>query len=328
MPPFQTPPFSPTLMVRAPARLHLGFIDVTGSAGRQFGSLGISLNEIETTVAAQWASHDQAYGPGYQRALNCLKRITPHLAREQGKGIAITIQKAIPEHIGLGSGTQLDLAVATACNALAGYPLDAGQITGMIERGARSGIGLACFEHGGLIVDGGKGDRHLRPPIVSRLVFPEEWRFILVFDKRGQGLHGLAEKQAFSSLPPFMPEEAHRLAHLILMQALPAVAEADIRLFGESVTELQRTVGDYFAPAQGGRFTSPVVADAMMWLQARGATGIGQSSWGPTGFCLAESFEQAYALVSGLRQKTHESSPHLQLMIASPRNRGADIHFS
>jgi predicted sugar kinase len=55
------------------------------------------------------------------------------------------------------------------------------------ERGARSGIGIATFEQGGLVVDGGRGKQTLTPPVISRMTVPDDWRFILVFDQRGQG---------------------------------------------------------------------------------------------------------------------------------------------
>ena len=43
--------------------------------------------------------------------------------------------------------------------------------------------------------------------------------------------------------------------------------------FGPSITEVQRIVGDHFAPAQGGRFASSRVADV---LAARVALHVGE----------------------------------------------------
>ncbi|MDP3904770.1 MAG: GHMP kinase, partial [Methylococcaceae bacterium] len=36
--------------VTAPASLHMGFIDLSGSLGRHFGSIGVALNEINTRL--------------------------------------------------------------------------------------------------------------------------------------------------------------------------------------------------------------------------------------------------------------------------------------
>ncbi len=87
------------------------------------------------------------------------------------------------------------------------------------------------------------------------------------------------------------------------MQALPALVERDLAQFGEAISRIQTILGNYFAPAQGGaRYTSPSVAAAMALLERYGAIGIGQSSWGPTGFAFAASDDEAQRLV-GLVQK-------------------------
>jgi predicted sugar kinase len=106
------------------------------------------------------------------------------------------------------------------------------------------------------------------------------------------------------------------------MQALPALAEQDLTGFGEVISALQNAVGEHFAPIQGGVFTSLAVAEAMQYLKSQGAVGIGQTSWGPTGFCLVADQEKAEALLMGLTQKR---LPHLSYQIASARNIGAEL---
>jgi beta-RFAP synthase len=191
----------------------------------------------------------------------------------------------------------------------------------IIDRGARSGIGIAVFEQGGLIVDGGRGVNTQTPPVIARLDLPEEWRFLLVLDPLGQGLHGSQEVAAFAALPPFPREDAAQLCHLLLMRALPGLVEHDLQAFGSVISEIQRRVGDHFAPAQGGRYTSTAVAEAMAWLEAQGASAIGQSSWGPTGFCLLENETRALALLQELTRR----DDRLQFRMASPQNCGAEI---
>ena len=41
--------------VRAPARLHLGFLDLEGGLGRRFGSLGLTVEGLETQVHVERA---------------------------------------------------------------------------------------------------------------------------------------------------------------------------------------------------------------------------------------------------------------------------------
>jgi beta-RFAP synthase len=153
---------------------------------------------------------------------------------------------------------------------------------------------------------------------------PSEWRFILVFDERGQGLHGQQEVEAFKKLPPFPQQEAEHLCYLLLMRGLPAVAENNIVQFGEVISQLQQSVGEHFATAQGGVFTSPEVTLAMHWLKQQGAVAIGQTSWGPTGFCAIDGAELAESITEQARQNFAHLH-HLSFVTASARNRGGEV---
>jgi beta-RFAP synthase len=316
-PAYSDPHYS--VSVFAPARLHMGFIDLGGSLGRKFGSIGVGINEIATRLSITAADVLQAEGPGGERAVKAARKFAAVHGLDDP--VAIHIHQAIPEHIGLGSGTQLELAVGMGLAHFHGLALGVRDIAKTIERGARSGIGIAVFEQGGLVVDGGRGAHTATPPLISRMAIPDGWRFILVLDRRGQGLHGKLEVEAFNALPPFPTAETQKLCHLLLMQALPALAEGDIQGFGSVITELQAAVGDHFAPAQGGRFTSPEVAAAMAWLSEQGAVGIGQTSWGPTGFCLLETPARA----AELAEQAGQCFAGLDFLVATARNRGADV---
>lgn len=301
----------------APARLHMGFIDMGGSLGRKFGSIGVGVNEILTRLSVSRAEALSAEGPCAERALKVAREFAVRTGVDER--VSIRIHEAIPEHVGLGSGTQLALALSVALARLHGMDIAVRDLARTIERGARSGIGIAVFEQGGLIVDGGRGPDTVVPPVIVRLEMPEDWRFILAFDARGQGLHGVQELEAFADLPPFPAAQTARLCHLLLMRALPALAEGDLPGFGAVITDLQDTVGDHFAPAQGGRYTSPEVGAAMVWLREQGAEAVGQSSWGPTGFCLVETPARAAELIEQVRVRW----PCLTFLAASPRNQGA-----
>jgi beta-ribofuranosylaminobenzene 5'-phosphate synthase len=283
------------ITVTAPARLHMGFIDLSGSLGRQFGSIGIALNEINTRLTLATSDKRTITGSSAQRAGRCLSQLCE--AMSVSDQVSINIEAAIPEHVGLGSGTQMALAIGSALNAYYGLGLTVRDIAAVMDRGLRSGIGIGVFEHGGLVVDGGRGEKTITPPVLVHLEVPADWRFILVLD-RGQGLHGDQEIAAFEALPPFPQQEAEHLCYQIMMQALPAVAEQDLHQFGQVISQLQIAVGKHFAPAQGGIYASKEVGKAMAWLAKQGAVGIGQTSWGPTGFCAVESPEIADSIVN------------------------------
>ncbi|KAA0589121.1 beta-RFAP synthase [Azospirillum lipoferum] len=307
--------------VRAPARLHAGFVDLNGGLGRRFGSLGIAIDRPTIALRARAADSLTVSGPSADR----IRRSIERLGREAGlpDAVAVTVEEAIPPHVGLGSGTQTDLAVAAALVCLEGRGTAARDLARALERGARSGIGLAAFEQGGVLLDGGRGELDAAPPLIARAPFPEDWRILLLLHRGGHGLHGVPEAEAFRRLPPFPSDAAAHLCRLMLMVALPALAEGDVDRFGQAIGELQRTVGDHFAPAQGGRFTSPLVADALAWLEAEGIAGVGQSSWGPTGFAIVGDATQAEWLAGEMR--TRWAGSPLEVMVCRGRNTGATV---
>ena len=300
----------------------MGFFDLSGSLGRHFGSIGVALNEIHTQLTIKSAHQSKVTGPGSERARQCLGHLCSQLSVSDR--VHVEFESAIPEHVGLGSGTQMSLAIGMALNELYGLKLPVREIAQLSDRGARSGIGIGVFEQGGLVVDGGRGEKTVTPPVISHMDVPADWRFILVFDRRGQGLHGNQELQAFKELPRFPQQEAARLCHLLLMQGLPAVAEQDINKFGEVITQLQLSVGEHFASAQGGVFASSEVGEVIGWLQRQGAVAIGQTSWGPTGFCAIQGVERAGDLIALLEEKFAHLE-NLSFVSASARNSGGDV---
>jgi beta-ribofuranosylaminobenzene 5'-phosphate synthase len=312
---------SNSVTIRVPARLHLGFLDLNGDSGRRFGSVGLSLSEPETVVTLSRAGINSVEGKEAERAERHLSALCRHL------GIVsphrLVVEQAIPSHAGLGSGTQIALAVAASLRIMHGLPLDVAGDAALLARGARSGIGIASFESGGVIVDAGKNNSGKPPPVVARLAFPEEWRVLLVFDDAVEGLHGQDELRAFAALPPFPAADAAEICRQVLMRLMPALVEHDLPAFGAAVSTIQTVIGTHFAPAQGGVFTSRRVEALAQRLAEAGAVGIGQSSWGPTGFAFAPSEEEARRLVGVVRETV---GPGNAIRIVRGRNSGARIN--
>jgi beta-RFAP synthase len=180
------------------------------------------------------------------------------------------------------------------------------------------------FEAGGLVVDGGRSALTDAPPIVSRMAFPEDWRIILVLDAARRGIHGEQERAAFRSLPPMTAADAGAICRLALMGALPSIAERDIVGFGAAITRIQQLLGDHFAPAQGGRrFVSPDVEAVMDFLGQQGAHGMGQSSWGPTGFAFAADDREAQRLAESARARSNAGE--VEIRVVRALNVGARI---
>jgi len=308
--------------VTAPARLHLGFLDMNGNLGRRFGSIGLSLSDIYTRLSVTEASEVVATGPSADRAVEYAKVILDNLMLD--RGVHIRIDKAIPEHAGLGSGTQLSLAVGTAITRLFGKSLTTRELAKFFHRGARSGIGIGTFDAGGFIVDGGRGEATDIPPVTTHLSFPEEWRILLIFDDDLQGLNGMHERQAFIELPKMSIETSGAMCRSVLMQLLPALYERDCERFGQSITFIQQTIGDYFGLVQDGRYCSPFMEPILADLHTAGATGIGQSSWGPTGFAIYPDETLAFQALRKIREQWSRET-RLRFMLCQGRNSKADI---
>lgn len=308
--------------VRAPARLHLGFLDPGGYLGRRFGSIGVALETIVTEIEVTSAPALSITGHNGSRvvevALGLLKRL------QLPDQVHIHVVSQIPAHCGLGSGTQLALGLGMALARFWGRALDVRRIAWLSGRGERSGIGIAAFEGGGFIVDGGRAETTETPPLLARLPVPESWRWLLVFDERFQGLSGHREVQAFRTLPPFPRATAAELCYQLMIRGLPAMAEARFEDFCACLAEVQRANGEYFTPAQNGRYASQEVARVLGWLESQGWIGVGQSSWGPTGFCLLPDPDTAEEIKQALMTR-FSAATGLRFQVVQSRNQGAEI---
>ncbi|MEJ2762100.1 MAG: GHMP kinase, partial [Gammaproteobacteria bacterium] len=278
--------------VEAPARLHMGFLDLHGGLGRRFGSIGLCLQEIATELCVSPAPDITAEGPSAELARLNAEKLLAELGCDTG--VRISVKRAIPEHIGLGSGTQMAMAVGAALNRLLGLDQSPQQLSRLLKRGRRSGIGIGTFSAGGFIIDGGHSEGTLIPPVLCQVPIPEPWRFILVLDTSRRGLSGRDEVMAFRDLPPMDEAVVGRICRRVLMQALPAIRDGDCTAFGAAITEVQVLNGDYFSDAQGGRYSSGPVGEAIRFLHEHGATGVGQTSWGPTGFAIYANETEAH----------------------------------
>jgi len=241
------------------------------------------------------------------------------------------VWESIPKHVGLGSGTQLSLAVGTAIAMLDGKsftPPELSQITG---RGVVSGVGTATFAEGGFVIDGGKltttpegKGTEAVPPLLIRQAVPEDWHFVIAIPDLPKGLSGVPEKHAFQELPKGKASHAKETSRLVLMQLLPALIRDDIDQFGEALTRIQILVGDSFSKAQGGRFASPEVAKCVDAMLKAGAVGAGQSSWGPTCYGLVRGMKVA-SMVKAAVSKAMDGPSGGTTFIATANNQGAQI---
>ncbi len=147
-----------------------------------------------------------------------------------------------------------------------------------------------------------RGDEGLAP-LAARALFPPQWRLVLATPSAGRGLHGRVERQAFTRLASESLRHTEALCRLVLLGMLPALAEADLEAFGESLHDFNARVGEAFAEVQGGVYADPRTAECVEHLRGEGVRGVGQSSWGPTLFAVVGDEDRAADLRRRLAER-------------------------
>jgi beta-ribofuranosylaminobenzene 5'-phosphate synthase len=289
------------LIVETPSRIHLTLIDLNGSQGRIDGGVGLTLEKPRLVVEMEPGdrgieiefnqSHElpQNIINDYERKIKAAAgQMIRHLRLEGG--FRFIVQETYPPHSGLGSGTQLSLAVGKLISQINDIDIEAVEMAKIVGRGGTSGIGVASFDRGGFIVDGGhlKDDKPdflpssasdaVPPPVIFRYDFPLDWKVILVIPNIGKGAYGNKEINIFQEYCPIPLEEVQRLSHLLLMKMMPAVVEEDLDAFGEAVNSIQN-IG--FKKIEN-QLQNPLIGEIMQLLRDAGAPGVGMSSFGPT----------------------------------------------
>jgi beta-RFAP synthase len=291
-----------SVFVRTGARLHFGVLDLRGALGRRFGGLGAAVPSPSLLLeAARAPGGVAAEGPDAARAAEYARRFLAY--SELPGGARLVIHERIPAHSGLGSGTQLGLAVARALAELHGRPAEPAELARAVSRGRRSAIGTWAFALGGFIVEGGRrpGEDGIAP-LIARFDMPRQWRCVVVVPPGDPGLSGDAEAAAFERLPPPVEAEVERVSHLVLMQLLPALVEADLQSFGEALSAVQRITGSWFAPQQGGVFAPGPGEGLIRQMAEWGAAGVGQSSWGPAVYGLVVGIDAGRVMAQRCRE--------------------------
>jgi beta-RFAP synthase len=316
------------IRVATGSRLHFGLLNVGEAAppARRFGGAGLMVRAPGVRLTASPAPTWCARGPLAERAMLFAQHFRQSVAPHPLPPQQLVIERTGPEHVGLGAGTQLALAVARALAAAGGLPpLDAAELARRVGRGLRSALGVHGFAHGGFLVDAGKRASEALAPLVARAAFPEEWRIVLVLAAGEPGRHGNPEQEAFYQLRRQAAPAAHTdaLCRLVLLGMLPALLERDLGAFGEAMYEFNARVGEAFAPVQGGTYAGPLVADLVAWVRRQGVAGVGQSSWGPGVFAVVGDEDQANHLAAGIRR--HFPLGPGEVLVTAACNEGAAV---
>jgi predicted sugar kinase len=323
--------------VRTPARLHLGMMSFGVPTTRAFGGVGVMVDRPGVHVRLRRAERFEARGPHAERAI----RFAQACGQGWGlvdEGCAIEVLAAPRSHVGLGSGTQLGLAIAAGMRHLfrrvgddappsVPHPTeqpprasdhewlfdmgDALELARLVGRGRRSCVGVYGFSRGGLIVEAGRSiagpqaeDDATREfsPMVARVRLPSPWRCVVIVGRDVTGLSGEAEKAAFARLPPVPGEVTAELARIALLELLPAAVEAKFPAFAAAIQRYGTLAGKPFEAASRDLPYAGATERLLELLAELGFPGSAQSSWGPTVMACCESLEAAGRLVEQLEE--------------------------
>ena len=304
---------------------------------RSFGGVGVMLDRPGVVLRVRRANRLEARGPLSERVLEFARRVIDAWHMDD-VGASFEVASVPPSHAGLGSGTQLALAVAAALRhffkeggverraAVLQHPaeeslessapewvfdvrdaIDLARVTG---RGRRSCVGVYGFTRGGLIVEagrhvggdsGGDDDSHREfSPMVARARLPGAWRCVVIAARGSAGLHGDAERAAFGRLPPVPADVTAGLTKIALVDLLPAAVEGKFEEFAAAVRAYGELAGKPFETESATLPHAAATAQLLELLHELGIVGCAQSSWGPTVIACCPSLEMAGALAETL----------------------------
>jgi beta-ribofuranosylaminobenzene 5'-phosphate synthase len=298
------------LIIETPSRLHLTLIDLNGLHGRIDGGVGITIEKPGLHIEAEPINEgiESIFSKSSQNVHGLVDDYKIKIEKSAVKvmnalnisgGFKFTIDSSFPPHSGLGSGTQLSLAVAKLVSLLNNYEINTSDLAKIVGRGGTSGIGVESFENGGFIIDGGhktieksgflpsSASNASPPPIIARYNFPDDWKIILTIPNVERGVSGAKEIDAFKNYCPIPLLEVEKLSHLLLMKLMPAVVEADLDSFGSAINSIQ----DLGFKKVENKLQNSHIKRIMGELRSSGAAGVGMSSFGPTIYAVTDTNE-------------------------------------
>lgn len=308
------------MIVKTPSRIHMTLIDMNASLGRMDGGMGLALEEPCIKISAKKADEVTAEGPLKERAEDAARKVFKALGF--GGGVKIDVLNAYSQHAGLGSGTQVGLAAGMAVCKLYKEDVSLKELAEIIGRGGTSGIGVAAFESGGFILDGGHSIKEKKdflpsaaskaspPPVLARYDFPD-WKIAIVMPKVEKVFADAREIDIFQKFCPIPIGQVERLSRLILMKILPSIVEEDIETFGKGINEIQKFGFKGIEVA----LQTPEVG-ALMGVCREYSYGAGLSSFGPAIYCIIKDEK---GLKSALKDRA-------EITITKANNKGATIN--
>lgn len=321
--------------VETSARLHLGFYNFLNN-NIAYGSIGIAIDRptIKVVIRKRGEIYVNNYTNEYvDDVIDTVFNIL------DVPGAEVNIYSCIPRHVGLGSTTQLSLAIAYALTRLYGYNYSIQELALLLKRGYVSGIGISAFERGGFIVDSGRRlsknwllEKPNKITDLPRPIYwskvPSNWRFIIIVPN---GIKGLDERdeELIMKKPRELPKELQfELYSALITNIIPGISLDEIDLFSRGLKKIQFITGHYFSKYQKGIFCCRETAEIINLFLESNVVGVGQSSWGPVAYGVIKGYRRAKRVLDNIltRLKKIGIVPKYSF-IARPRNTGLSMRF-
>jgi beta-ribofuranosylaminobenzene 5'-phosphate synthase len=320
----------PVVRVRTGARLHLGFTSLSLAHDRLYGAVGVALAAPRLSLCARPADEvvcdDPTVRTYVERSVDLLDL----------PGASVDVERSIPTHAGLGSGTATALSALVATARAHDETVDPRALAPDLGRGGRSGVGVAAFERGGAVLDAGHptalftGDPPARgewtvPRVAARHPVPDDWRFLLVVPDVEPGRSGEAEDRSMrEAVRRADGASADRVAGVVVRRLLPALAEGAVERFGTAAAAVGRLNGSWYADEQGGLYRPPVGEVVAALAEEPAVAGAGQSSWGPTVYGVTDADRADEARAAGERALSAAGVAG-RVEVVAGRNRGGRV---
>ena len=290
-----------TARICSGSRLHFGLLDTV----HPFGGVGVMLEDPLTEVVVSTAEKFQCPEEFRLRCDPIAERIRDFRGDKDLPPCRVEVPRHAPSHCGLGSGTQLSLAVAEGICRHQAVNVEFDTIANSLAgRAKRSVVGCYGYLHGGVIYETGNRqalDFQANNGTHQTVRLPSQWHVaVLKPVECEESVSGRSEREKFAELSPAPKHVRRELDNLAVNGILAAAKCRDFDAFCESTRSYNMLSGQLFASVQGGTYNGTHVTRVIDWLHDQGVSGYGQSSWGPGVFAWFESEQTAETCLASL----------------------------
>ncbi len=315
-----------TLTINSPARLHIGFLDLHSRSSREFGSIGLTINNFFYKIKIERSKKSKVICQNLITKCKVIEIIRSIKKKYSVGNFTITILNEIPLHNGLGSGTQLALSIGYLISKCFELKLSTDKLALILKRGRRSGVGIESFKKGGFNVDVGKIRNSKSAPLnLFNIKWPKNWSILLLLDSNITGIHGEKEIKEFKELEVSDTKISDLNCKSLLMNIIPGIIESNFKEFSFGLRNIQDNMSEIFY-GNPKKFASKNLEKIFSNIEKKGVLSFGQSSWGPTGFIFFESSKKRNELLNYLENYISLNNIHgLKILKVEGRNFGKKL---